>query len=134
MITLTISGNGIPCLWEKGGGYSNSGESTIITGKHGQAKKSIFVREKGVLSCNTHALIPVFNGDYVIEANHSFMDYTIQIYRITAIKGDKAVVKLTNTYSDGSWDAEPCWQLFEAIEVAKKKAAEFHCRRPLWIR
>ena len=62
------SKRGIPCMWECGGGYSNTGESQIIAGKNGEAKQPIYIRRRGELACCEHALIPISVGDYVISA------------------------------------------------------------------
>ncbi len=39
MYQLEISRSGIPCLWESGGGYTNTGEAQIITDKQGYPKR-----------------------------------------------------------------------------------------------
>ena len=71
-VSIEISKKGIPCIWEAGGGWSNTGYATVIAGTHGEAKKAIYVRTYGDLACKDHALIPVQVGEYVINAcvNH----------------------------------------------------------------
>ena len=29
-VSIELSKRGLPCMWEEGGGYSNTGDSTII--------------------------------------------------------------------------------------------------------
>jgi len=88
---LEISKKGLPCLWECGGGYTHTGEATIITGNHGERKKAIYIRRRGELACSLHALIPVQTGDYIVEAEHHREDFIIQIWRITHIPEVKYV-------------------------------------------
>lgn len=65
-VNITRSKRGIPCLWENGGGYSNTGTAQIITDGQGYAKRAIYVRTHGDLACGDHALIPVQTGDHVV--------------------------------------------------------------------
>lgn len=135
MYKLTLSNNKrVPCLWEKGGGYKDTGEATLITGKGGQQKKAIHIPTKGHLACKEHALIPISNGDYVIEAFQVKQEFAIQISQIGFVVGEKVKSKLIASYSAGEWDIEPAGQLLEAVEAAKKKAMDYHCRRPYWIK
>ena len=69
-IKIVESKRGIPCLWERGGGYSNTGEATLICDKDGWQKKAIYIRRSGSLACEEHALIPVKVGDVVVLASH----------------------------------------------------------------
>lgn len=88
-IKIERSRSGIPCAWEKGGGYTNTGEAVIVAGKDGLPKKSIYVRQRGELANAEHALIPVEVGDYVIEADHHRKDFHISLMRIVDIEEQK---------------------------------------------
>jgi hypothetical protein len=88
-IKIERSKSGIPCIWEKGGGYTNTGEATIVAGKNGLPKKAIYIRQRGELANAEHALMPVEIGDYVIEANHHRKDFYISVMKIVDIEEQK---------------------------------------------
>lgn len=88
-ISIERSKRGIPCLWESGGGYTNTGNARIITGKDGQPKKAIYIRRRGELANANHALIPLEAGDYIIEADHHRKDFHISLMRIVDIEEQK---------------------------------------------
>ena len=46
---------GYPAMWEAGGGFTNTGEATIIADKAGQPKKALYVRKRGPLANENHA-------------------------------------------------------------------------------
>ena len=37
---LTISKKGFPCLWERGGGMTKTGDATVIAGASGEPKNA----------------------------------------------------------------------------------------------
>jgi len=129
------SKRGIPCMWESGGGYSNTGEATIIAGKNGEAKQPIYIRRRGQLACCEHALIPISVGDYVISASHHRGDFEIFVYRITEIilKEEASTEKIAE-FSNGEWDAELPAFLEAAVQAAMQKATCYHCRDPHYVR
>lgn len=136
---LTISRTGIPCLWEHGGGYSNTGESQIIAGKNGEAKQPIYIRRRGELACCKHALIPIAVGDYVISANHHRRDFETQICRVEEIQAETAVCSIIGEYSRGEWTGqvakidEEHHFLIPAVDAAWEKATCYHCREPHYV-
>jgi hypothetical protein len=147
-LTATLSKKGIPCLWEKGGGFTNTGDAQIICTAKGEPKKPIYIRQRGSLACEEHALIPVQVGDVVIKAFQHRGDFTIEVLSIVEIKDDvaekkdwkgdvirsKEVVTVPiATFDMGEWDKEPAEELEAAIEAAKEKATCYHCRRPHFI-
>lgn len=87
MNTMSIerTRKGFPCLWESGGGYSNTGYATIIASKNGEEKTAVYIRKRGRLANGEHALIPIAVGDYVINAGHHRNDFKILVYRMTRI-------------------------------------------------
>lgn len=120
---LTISKSGIPCLWECGGGWSNTGNTQIISNSSGNAKRPLHVRTHGDLCCENHALIPVVVGDHIVTADRHHDNVNVVVYRITAIGADKATMV--------SIDNVPV--LENAIEAAVAKSYDYHCRRPYYI-
>ena len=131
---LTISKTGIPCLWEAGGGYSNTGKSQIIAGKNGEAKQPIYIRRRGELACCEHALIPVDVGDFIITTNHHRGDFETQICRVEEIHAETAVCSIIGEYSRGEWTwGEEHHFLIPAVDAAWEKATCYHCRAPHYI-
>lgn len=124
-VNIEISKKGIPCLWECGGGYKKTGDATVIAGKHGEAKKAIYVRTHGDLSCNDHALIPVQVGDYVINVDHQHGNNTIKIFQITGINLDSKIAE------SASVEQMPAY-LQEAVVACVDKSYDYHCRTPYY--
>lgn len=130
-----LSKHGLPCLWEEGGGATNTGRATIIANHHGGRKKTIYIRCSGHLSNSEHALIPIRSGDYIITASHHRGDYTVYVYIITSLdthvkRGKKVLIY---EYSRGEWNITPPQLLSDAIAAAKKKALCYHCREPHYV-
>ena len=88
-ILIEKTKKGYPAYWEAGGGYTNTGEATIIANKDGQPKKAVYVRNRGQLANSHHALVILEVGDYIIEANHHRGDFNIYIYKILDFKTEK---------------------------------------------
>ena len=128
------SKRGIPCMWECGGGYSNTGKSQIIAGKNGEAKQPIYIRRRGELACCEHALIPVDVGDFIITTNHHRGDFETQICRVEEIQAETAVCSIIGEYSRNEWDAELPAYLEAAVQAAMEKATCYHCREPHFIK
>lgn len=122
-LNLYRSRSGLPCLWESGGGCTNTGNAAIITDKNGYPKRAIHVRTHGDLCNGDHALIPVSVGDKIILAETHREKVTLVVLKITAIHDD-------------DFDIEPCWTPIaeDAIMAAIAKARDFHCRRPYYIK
>jgi hypothetical protein len=124
---------GLPALWEAGGGYSNTGDATIIAGVDGQPKKAIYVRSRGHLANGEHALIPIAVGDYIISADHHRGDFEIFVYRITEILKEEVSIEKIAEFSNGEWDAELPAYLEAAVQSAVEKATCYHCREPHYV-
>jgi hypothetical protein len=60
---LHRSRSGLACLWERGGGLTNTGDAQLVTSPTGKPKRAIHIRTHGELCCANHALIPVKVGD-----------------------------------------------------------------------
>ena len=137
---------GLPALWECGGGYSNTGEATIIAGPNGEKKAPLYIRQRGPLACAHHALFVVHEGDTVIQSSHHRGDFHHEVYSLVAIRGDEAELELIAEFSHGQWDACPLGQKLEAdlawmaagepptmelsiaVQMAEGKATAYHCR------
>lgn len=125
---------GLPAMWECGGSGRNTGTATIIADLNGGRKKPIYVRKKGTLSNDRHALFVVQEGDLVIEASHHREDFTIKVFRITNFTATEALVERLYCFDCGEWDSTPSSNYLAAIQAAQEKALEYHCRRPIyWV-
>lgn len=140
-IEFDMSKHGIPCLWEYGGGYSNTGKAGIITDSIGNPKKALYIKAKGTLACDTHALIPISVGDYVIRASHHRKDFNIEIYRVKHIIELNKLISMVRVseFSMGEWSVDEEFNndhhlnLMNAVEAAKNKAMDYHCREPYYV-
>ena len=152
IIPIERTKKGLPALWESGGGYSNTGEATLIAGPNGEKKAPLYIRRRGPLACAHHALFVVREGDIVIESSHHRGDFSHQVYRIVAIRGDEAALELIAEFSHGKWDTGPLGQKLEAdlarmaagepptmelsiaVQMAEGKATDYHCRNVYYCR
>lgn len=123
---------GLPAMWESGGGYTNTGEATIIANRNGSPKKPVYIKRRRALACSEHALFIVSVGDLVIMADHHRLDFDILVCRIDEIDGDEAKLSLLHEFSNGEWDQEPPADIMKAVEAAEEKAMIYHCRRPVY--
>ena len=124
-LDLEVSKSGKKCLWECGGGMTNSGRCQIVAGKNGEKKRPIFIRRKGELANSVHALIPIEVGDIVVNCYRRDNEYEINVYRVTEIIDNEAKAKLEKVTDVSMFQ--------EAIEAAKKKSRIYHCREALFI-
>lgn len=92
MMKIERTKKGFPALWECGGGYTNTGEATIIASSNGAPKKPVYVRRRGHLANGQHALFILEKGDYIIECNHHRRDFNIYVHKITDFKTKKYFV------------------------------------------
>ena len=136
-IRIEKTKKGYPAYWEAGGGYTNTGEATIIAGKDGQPKKAVYVRRRGFLANGYHALIILEVGDYIVEANHHRGDFEIAIHKVRCfeVKEEEAyaVVEQVNRFEQNEWDTELPVSLEAAVQAAMEKATCYHCREPHFI-
>ena len=124
---------GLPALWEKGGGWTNTGRSQIICDPNGRPKVPIYIRRRGQLACKQHALFVIEVGGMVIKAAHHRRDFSITVYRIEQILDNEACLIPLHSFDQGEWDCEPDRHLAAAVEAAKRKATCYHCRSPHYI-
>jgi hypothetical protein len=130
---ITRSKSGTPCLWEQGGGMSNTGDAQIIAGPDGLPIRPLYIRQRGQLACEQHALIPVAIGDFVVEADHHREDFNIRIFRIVGIDDEQAETEPVADFFQGEWDSPLPEYLKLAVSAATQKATCYHCREPHFI-
>lgn len=153
LLKVEITKRGYPAIWERGGGYSNTGEATIICSRDGSPKRAVYVRRKGHLANAEHALIIVEKGDYVIECFQWRQDFTITVYKIKDFKTENtvytyyekgeekvgvyeshyAVLEQVNCFDSGEWDKEFPRHLEAALHAAMGKSCCYHCREAHYI-
>ena len=156
-IEIERTKKGFPALWECGGGFTNTGEATIIAGKDGKAKNPIYIRKRGSLANGRHALIPIEVGDYVIEVDHHRKDFYISVMKIVDVDIEEQCATLESfaLFSEGEWNDKNIERVFSAWEAgdlrsiddiddevyflcrailaAHEKATCYHCREPHYI-
>lgn len=132
-IEIERTKKGYPALWEAGGGYSNTGEATIIASPSGGPKKPVYVRRRGHLANGNHALVILEVGNYIIFANHHREDFVIELYKVVDFEEETAIVEQVNCFSRGEWDKEPPAYLEQAVHTAMFKATCYHCREPHYV-
>lgn len=139
-IYISYSKKGIPCVWEQGGGFTNTGSAVIVADSVGRPKRPLYIRRRGSLACDYHALIPITTGDVVVTADHHRKDFTIEVVRIIEIPSKKdetdkgeANAEIISRYDAGEWVPELPIEFFDAVQAAKNKAVCYHCREPHFI-
>lgn len=128
---------GYPAMWERGGGFTNTGVATIIANENGKPKKAVYVRQRGPLANENHALIVLEVGDYIVEADHHREDFEISVLKVLGFeeKGEEmyAVVEQVNYFSNGEWEVELPAFLETPVRASMQKATCYHCREPHYI-
>ena len=121
---LESSRTGLPCMWESGGGSTNTGGAKIICSSNGLQKKAIYIPRGGHLSNGEHALIPVTVGDIIILHSHGRNGGETEILKIKKIVGDRAhtvAVEMKDCYKN-------------AVAAAVKKSHIYHCREAVYVK
>ena len=109
---------GFRAFWEEGGGMTNTGNACIVAGTNGEKLEAIYIKKKGNLSCNQHALFLLKPNMWVVQIDRYHDRYTIQCF-----------------FYDGAeftLELEPPEYLNTAIETAKEKSRHYHCRTPYY--
>lgn len=121
---------GLPALWERGGGMTNTGNARIICGCEGQRLKPVYIRNGGQLSNSNHALFIVKEDYFIIDAYHERGDFSIDCFKIIEIDPQEEIleVEVVCCFSEGEWDKDPGF-LLQAIDTAIAKALDYHCRK-----
>ena len=123
LVELCRSKSGLTCLWECGGGFTNTGSAQVITSPTGKPKRAIHISTHGELCCGRHALIPVKVGDCIVSVDRHWDRVSIKVERIMAIDGDMATLEHTEDLIS-----------YDAIQAAVAKSKDYHCREPYYIR
>lgn len=138
VVNISRTQKGYPAVWEKGGALTNSGKSQVVTGPRGERLAPIFVRTKGHLANEEHALFIVRPGYFVVRAGWHRNEIWVFIVKLESFENDKAkastVVDWEGTMEDfnsGKHSIPP--QFIEAAKAALKKSQEYHCRRPFYF-
>lgn len=134
-VALVLSKSGIPCLWESGGGYSNTGNACCIAKGDGSKLVPIFIRNVGQLACNNHALFAIRVGNCICKVARSGNDYEVMLYKVVRLWTDNngapfAECILIGSELDGESDISSEYKLF--VEATKLKSRTYHCRVPMW--
>ena len=123
-------------MWETGGGATNTGNSMVIAGPHGEVLRPLYIKTGGHLACGEHSLFVVGAGTVVVSASHHRGDFEIKVYRLTGkFSGKEAEAEIVACYSRGEWEG-PLWDeadsgfLRKAVDAAADKARCYHCREP----
>ena len=105
IVGVEISREGNPGLWEKGASFTNTGNSTIITGQNGEKLYPLFIRG-GDLSSTKHTLLPIKIGYHVIIISYGRDGIDINIYKIININFSSKKTTLENIESFLMYDVE----------------------------
>ena len=137
-IKVVSTRKGFPAIWEEGGGMTNTGFSTIVAGPKGEKLRPVYIRRRGSLACGEHALFIVKPDYHIITAGHHREDFVIAIWRIRKLYKDEngnwqADFEKLYDFDENEWLPEdPPNYLKAAIEAAKDKATDYHCRVPYY--
>lgn len=86
LVKIERTKKGFPAFWEQGGGYTNTGEAIVIASQDGSPKKPVYIRRRGHLANENHALFILELGDYIIEAKHHRRNFKVKIYKVTGFE------------------------------------------------
>lgn len=131
VLVLERTRSGLPVLWERGGGWSNTGSAVIVAGPAGEKKRPVYIRRRGHLAGGERALFVVRPGDHVTKASHHRFDFQVRVYRIVQIEDGeqpKAYAEEVASWDMGEWVPPLPTHLEAAVEAARKKATCYHCR------
>ena len=105
LVEIEKTRKGFPAFWEKGGGYTNTGEAIIVASQSGGPKRPVYIRRRGHLANSEHALFVLELGDYIIEAKHHRKDFRVEIYKVIGFESrDRSYFSTGNTLSKMSID------------------------------
>jgi len=131
IINIELTKSGLPALWERGGGMTNTGSVQLIADHLGNPKYPIYIKRRGQRACNNHALFVINKNDIVLQANHHRGDIVIKIYKISQIFTDgKAELTSVNEYSQGEWEHNNTYE--QLVKVSRQKIKIYHCKYPMF--
>lgn len=116
---------------ESGGGYTNTGDVTIICGLSGKALKPYFCPTSGQLAGNEHAFFAIPESVVSIHVCRQRYDYDITITKHSIV----VLKNIPTVQSEKMWSGgyyEPIPELFQSYQAAINAAVEkshcYHCR------
>lgn len=119
---------------EAGGGFTNTGEATIICGINGEALKPYHVPSRGHLACETHAKFSVKNSVIEVKASHHRRDFSVSISRYEIETDPRLQLKNTKIWTGRPEELPVSFSKFsQAVKAACEKAVDYHCRTPYFI-
>lgn len=129
----------LTACWECGGGFSSTGKAQLVASADGGKIKPIYIRTRGQLACDNHALFVVQLGDLIVQANHHRFDFNILIGKIVKFEIDQfgrkfARLNSINYFSQGEWETNLTENFVELVKAAKNKATDYHCRSVYWAK
>ena len=135
-IELTVTTLGHPALWEYGGGATNTGKAQVICDNLGEPVTPVFIKTGGHLACGEHALIPIRITFHVILVSRHREDFDIQVFQIDGLNVETKQASLTEIahFEMGEWNPGLPIDLARAVEAAKNKSQDYHCRKPFYIK
>lgn len=129
-LTLEMTRSGKPAVWERGGGYTNTGNATIVATNKGTPPVPYYVRRRGELANGHHALMPIMTGWWIIEADHHRGDFIVEVWQVSRIKDGVVDLLLKYKLAEEEWTPMLPDFLLEACKAAIEKAQCYHCREP----
>ena len=133
---ITFTRSGRLAAWESGGGLSKRGEALLWALHSGEKPAPIFVRRRGHLACQEHALIPLSEGHYAVHVDRIDDDvYSVVVYYVKKIKKEEIeLLKLCFFDSETGWEGTPAPRKLKAVvDAAVKKSRDYHCRDAYWV-
>jgi len=131
--SIHLTRNRKPAYWESGGGSTSTGNATIVTDRHYQRLKALYINRKGSLSNGKHALIPLRRGYKVIKVWHHREDFTIAILEVKEIIGMMATFEVIARFE---CETQKGWEntiYAEAVQAGINKSKDYHCRIPYYV-
>ena len=118
--------------WERGGSFTNTGYAQIICSIQGEKLKPVYIRGKGHLANNDHALF-AGNALVIINASHHRRDFSVSVTRkVVDTKSGKVDISIIwKSPENHDWLdnlPEKIAIYSDAIKSAIEKADCYHCR------
>lgn len=136
-VIVPTTRSGKPAFWESGGATTNTGRAVIVTDRHYQKLVPLYIKRKGTLSNENHALLPIQKGCKIIYIWHHRNDFEISVFEIKKFhripRGTVAELELVSIYSDSEQRDYVNNLSSKAIEAGKAKATTYHCRTPFYV-
>jgi len=144
---LELTKKGHLALWEWGGGFTSTGDATIICNNDGSRKKAIYIKRRGHRANESHALVLVNVKDFIINVFRRRDNYIIKVYQIVDFVKEEYPISdgrtlidwyavLEEKYNCNNKTGEVSCPEFlkEAIEAGKEKSNCYHCREPHYVK